>query len=299
MKKLFLVLGFLFIAKLGFSANLFSNTSYYYLQHYKVVKDTYTEGEVTNKFYHRGDFYIVHDSFTVQVADITPYLILYSTGTIWAKTIETTNFNPYSTNTTVNNMTVSEKLEALELNLTQGCTIETTLNTGGKHWELVFSSSTLTPGTTFSATGLDGDTDIIYKFVYRVISGTPTTTLTYMSFNNDTAQNYGYNNIYASGGGAPASEVSTTSQGIVVAVTAATSHVSMIEGTLYAKSGYGRTVTGIMQNRTVTSTKTIGYSYFTTGVWSNTGDNITSITIWGSTPNAFGVGSYFEIWRKH
>lgn len=189
----------------------------------------------------------------------------------------------------------SSPTEELEVN---GTVKASSIDCNDKHWEMINSSSTLTAGTTFSFTGLDGNTDVEYKFIFRIVGGNAATTLYWTSCNNDTAQNYGYNNIYASGGGAPASEVSTTAQGLVCGITGGVGHLSMFDTTMYAKSGHGRTLSGSMQNRTIPATKTISYAYFTTSVWSNTADNITSITVWASQTNGIGVGSYFEIWAK-
>ena len=172
------------------------------------------------------------------------------------------------------------------------------INTGGRHWELIYSTDILTNCTTFYITGLNGNVDINYRFIYRIIGGAAGTALHYMSINNDTNTNYGYNNIYAIGGGAPASEVSTIAQGLICGVSDAAGHISMLDSVMFAKSGYGRVLTGSMPNRIVPATKTVGLIYHTSSVWSNTADNITSITVWASVSNAIGVGSHFEIWRK-
>jgi hypothetical protein len=121
MKKLFLILGFMFLASMGYSA-LMPNATYYNLQNYKVVKSTGDANEPINKFYYRGDFYIVNDTFTVQIADITPYLILYSTGTIWAKRVEAENAIE------VNNLiVVSSQTAFTRITLSQDLIVGTTL----------------------------------------------------------------------------------------------------------------------------------------------------------------------------
>jgi len=107
---MFLVLGFIFVTSIGSAALLNSNTYYYYLQHDKVVKSTSSASEPINTYWYRGDFKVVNDTFTVNIDDITPYIIMYSTGTLWAKRIETSDFITVSSQTAFTRITLSQDL---------------------------------------------------------------------------------------------------------------------------------------------------------------------------------------------
>jgi len=160
--------------------------------------------------------------------------------------------------------------------------------------EVVYDSGELTAtATSITISGLSGDLDKEYRLLCRFI-GSGAVGDYKLTFNTDTAANYGHQEI--NGVNATAAAVRNTSIAYLgIGNTGTTAYQSFSDTVIYAKSGKvrtalskyayditGTTVTGIVQR---------GYS------WNNTVDNITQMVI---TPaaNLIGIGSRIILLKK-
>lgn len=159
---------------------------------------------------------------------------------------------------------------------------------GGAHrWE----PTVATDSHTFS--GLDGDSDIRYKIVSRIV-GSGSTGQFFARPNDDSATNYNArvldgwaatdleNNRYA------------TWTGIDIGYNGDNSTQSYNEAIIYAKSGINRPALVSW----VRFSDTVGQGVGHFGIlWLNTSSNITSISINAPSGGYFNVGSSIELWK--
>ena len=160
--------------------------------------------------------------------------------------------------------------------------------------EVVYDSGELSStAASITITGLSGNSDKEYRLICRFI-GSGAVGDYKLTFNTDTAANYGHQEI--NGVNATAAAVRNTSIAYLgIGNTGTTAYQSFSDTVIYAKSGKvrtalskyayditGTTVTGIVQR---------GYS------WNNTVDNITQMVI---TPaaNLIGIGSRIILLKK-
>ena len=139
--------------------------------------------------------------------------------------------------------------------------------------------------TSLTISGLDGNTDVMYRLSCRFVSGTAGTIG--FKFNNDSGTNYGRQKIY--GENTTAATFRITNDTYVTIGYASTNYLSIANILIYAKSGYLRTT--IVENSEDITGTTVFDIGLTGSVWNNTADNVTSLVITGVT-NGLGVGSY-------
>jgi len=165
-------------------------------------------------------------------------------------------------------------------------------STNGTHksWRQVYSNTLASAATSVTISGLDGNTDISYWIVARIIGGT--TADIYLQPNGDTASNYGSQRLV--GNNTTVSALRNTSETGLKFDSVLANNVTMIKGILYAKSGYGRTFNGETMNQ-VTGTTINGVVRWDS-VWNNTADNITSLVLLSSAASGLGIGTFIEIY---
>ena len=160
-------------------------------------------------------------------------------------------------------------------------------------WQKVYSTTLEAAATSVTISGLDGNTDVMYRVVVRKTFGSDSRGD--VRLNNDSGSNYGYQEITGAGSSIAASR-STTFSGILNAAGGATSfsgYIGMSETIIYAKSGYVRTAlcstSRDISGTTVNNIMLVGCS------WSNTTDNITNLVCNASVADGLGIGTYIYL----
>mgnify|MGYP001583621021 CR=1 FL=1 len=160
-------------------------------------------------------------------------------------------------------------------------------------WQKVYSTTLDVAATSVTISGLDGNTDVMYRVVVRKTFGSDSRGD--VRLNNDSGSNYGYQEITGAGSSIAASR-STTFSGILNAAGGATSfsgYIGMSETIIYAKSGYVRTAlcstSRDISGTTVNNIMLVGCS------WSNTTDNITNLVCNASVADGLGIGTYIYL----
>lgn len=140
-------------------------------------------------------------------------------------------------------------------------------------------------------TGLNGDTDITYMLIYRILGGASGHSLR-IRLNNDSTANYSDNYFY---GVTSITGIvnNANSGGYLTSGTSLKTHGKII---INAKSGYIRTL--LTESGGVDASNNIAESGFSRVVWKNTVDNITSIDIVASSAAMILTGSRAELWAR-
>ena len=191
-----------------------------------------------------------------------------------------------------NNFTATGTVSAGQINVStvmvSNLSVSGSINTQGKHWEIIFSTYIGTPLTSYTITGLTGNSDLMYK-LNTWLGGTSTGDDFAIRFNGDTGSNYANNRIYSNG--ATISPQAGTATCIYWANTNASPAIT--EGTIYAKAS------GILNLwRSVVYTGGSASLYYMSGVgnWNNNADNITSITIFTVSGGTSKITGYIALW---
>lgn len=156
-------------------------------------------------------------------------------------------------------------------------------------WERIYTETLGSTSTSITASGLDGDNDVIYLVNYYAVGALANTI--FLRPNNDSGSNYGEQ--YLGGNSSTVSAARTTPTAFQIGHTDG-SDLSMGSFLIYAKSGYERTLIG-SYDRDVAS-KTIDDIRLLGNSWNNTGDNITSLVMTG-TASALGSGTVLDVYR--
>lgn len=171
--------------------------------------------------------------------------------------------------------------------------------TGNTAWVKIAETDIATETTSYTVSGLNGDSDGEYKIIVRGVGGSGSTGNLAVCPNGDmTTSHYGYQYLNAAGSTPTAVKTSSTfcfSTGWMGA--AGNSNLGTL--TLYAKSGRARYSTLFAAETAIGLNVSSILMY--AAAWSNTTDNITSLTFTGSNgtaqqTNALGVGTHIEIW---
>ncbi len=159
-------------------------------------------------------------------------------------------------------------------------------------WQIVHDSGELAASvTSYTISGLDGDTDVKYRLISRVVSNNAGGLNLNFRFNGDSGANYGYQYVDGSSASVTANRA-TNDTAVSFGYSSAIGNVNLIDSLIHAKSGTVRTVvTKSAMNINGTS---VGYSRLFGNSWNNTADNITSITLWSD----FGIGSRFILLKE-
>ena len=166
---------------------------------------------------------------------------------------------------------------------------------------LIYETDITTATTTFTLNGLNGDSDIEYEIVYRIIGSAGSAAGYFIRPNSDpTTSNYGFGMVYTD-------QTVTGTAGAV----RATSH----QGMLFVTSGFGNNSGGVFVGKSILFAKT-GYNrvlqsqggkflstgdYWTqsnTSWWANNLSNINSLQFIADVANGFGAGSHIEVWAR-
>ena len=173
---------------------------------------------------------------------------------------------------------------------------------GTARWTAAFSSALPTaaytgddPVTSLTISGLNGDVHEEYMLRVRIVNGANAAPFYTLRFNEDSGSNYGYQLLYGNNTTVGALRGTGTSINWGVGYCAVVGDVSQSIAKMYAKSGYIRTTMSEVLGSIGAATM---YSLICGGVWNNTTDNITSITVLSDTTNGIGAGSIIELYAK-
>lgn len=149
--------------------------------------------------------------------------------------------------------------------------------------------------TVHSFIDLNGDADIEYKLVSRIVSGGTSATF-YLRPNNDSGSNYGYQQMAAVNTTiAPDAATSYTGYPLVYN-TSNSGELLFNEAILYAQTGASRVV--LMRGANKISTTTVSDLNLLGGYWNNTADNITSLAITSNVTNGLAIGTHLLLFRR-
>ncbi len=159
-------------------------------------------------------------------------------------------------------------------------------------WQKVYEDTLGSAQTSVTISGLDGNTDVMYRLTCRFISGANSN---YFGFrpNNDTGANYGYQELVGANTVVSADRDTTMSRIQLGYGGFSTNEIGMFEGIIYVKSGYIRTVIGglssLISGATITNIVNIGQS------WNNTADNITSLVVFAGQASGLGIWTFLKL----
>jgi len=170
-------------------------------------------------------------------------------------------------------------------------------STGGGAFELIEAHDFASNATSFTFSGLDGDTDSVYVFIYRIVAGAAPTALFTLQPNATSTNQQSSTNITCSNG--PVNAVLGDS-----ALVLATSNASAGSGDVLAGEGWLQAETGAVRTWRNEATFWRGADGFTFGLdiagrWNETATNITSIDVVASAANGIGAGSYVRLYKVH
>jgi hypothetical protein len=163
-------------------------------------------------------------------------------------------------------------------------------------------TSNFTPDTTiyggaityFNIPNLDGNTDEEYRFVIRPMFAGSGSSLG-IRFNDDSGSNYGSQNIIGNNTSISATRYTQSGIDLHSAANSVSGESDLIDGILYAKSGYIRTlIVKSLQKITGTTCTAMAVQGH---CWNNTSSNITSLQLFASD-NCLAAGSSIELWKK-
>jgi hypothetical protein len=163
-------------------------------------------------------------------------------------------------------------------------------------WKRITSTDIISPCTSLTISGLNGDVDLDYLIFVRWIAAVDDNLCDfYISPNNDTAAHYGYQAVYSQDGVAGGSE-SFTYTGMRVGKVELIGDTSQGWARLFAKTGKDRVCVGQFSERyrngDMQRVECIA------AAWPNSADNITSLVFHSSVANGIGIGSHVEIWSR-
>jgi len=172
--------------------------------------------------------------------------------------------------------------------------IKGNLYTGG--WQLIYENLLTSAATSVTISGLDGNTDKEYKLIYRPV-GNSANTSHMLNFNNDTGANYNYQTLSAANDTAHAYQgAGLTGMYFDIETGVETGAVAFSEALIYAKSGCLRTA--LIKTAGKTLTTTVTSIYLGGWSWTNTADNITSLTISSQAANGMGIGTHILLFAR-
>jgi hypothetical protein len=167
---------------------------------------------------------------------------------------------------------------------------------------LISETDITTATTSVNITGLNGDSDGSYDIRVRFISGTSNGGgyAYYIRPNGDSSSSYFTRFTYIDNAVNPTKQYSGSidNNGFHLCgstQTVTTSSICQANISIYTKSGFARTSIGKGTHHDST-TSWMNYDY--SGTYTNSGTNITSLTIYSPYANAIGAGSRIEVWAK-
>jgi len=158
-------------------------------------------------------------------------------------------------------------------------------------WERIYDSTLSSAATSVTISDLEGDTDCVYRLVFRGIGGVAGVNY-YIRYNNDSDSNYG--NQLLGGVDSTVSASRSAGAGVYIGATGL-NLLTFSDNLVYIKSGYERTtlsnIVAVIDGTTVSYLYLIGYS------WNNTADEVTSIVLYGDQASGLGIGTHIELYR--
>jgi len=164
-----------------------------------------------------------------------------------------------------------------------------------KTWQVVHDSGELAAAvTSYTISGLDGNTDVKYRLISRVVNGATAAYGIVVRPNNDTGSNYGLQLVR--GQNATVEAGRSTSTGMRICDCNTSGQLNMNDMVLNAKSGVVRTAISKMASN-INGT-TMNDIYLQGHSWNNTADNITSLVIGSAQASGIGIGSRFILLKE-
>lgn len=161
-------------------------------------------------------------------------------------------------------------------------------------FQQIYSNTLSAPATSVTITGLDGDTDVLYRLVFRGVNNYNGAASVGLTFNGDSGTNYGYQRLYGSDAASGADRYTAIS-GFSIGNYGVLNDKTFSEVLVYAKSGYVRT--GILNDAWNINGTTISAILLKGFVWNNTATNMYSMTIdTAGYANGLGTGTVIELW---
>jgi len=158
----------------------------------------------------------------------------------------------------------------------------------------VYTNTLTEAATSVTISGLTGDTDEIYILRCKFKNSYAGDTTYYARPNNDSATNYGYQDLSGGDTTVAAGRV-TNATGRIISSVRAENHYVYADMTIWAKSGYLRT--GKVVSANGIDGTTVDYIELLGLVWNNTADEITSLVILSDQTNGIGVGSQIDLYK--
>lgn len=225
------------------------------------------------------------------VTDITQY------DTVWSNTAnEITSLVVRST--TASAIGIGSRLILLKrTNITSGVKTGTIDPQGTIYgvWEKIDEHEvTGSAETSHTFSSLTGNTDVLYKIIFRGVQGHSGSSTYAIRPNNDSGTNYGDQYLYGSNATVSAAR-NTARNRIAMGSISTLNYLMQSEVLIYAKSGYERTVL-VKSSYDITGT-TVNNAILYGTSWNNTADEITSLVVYGDDTSALGVGTHIELWR--
>jgi len=158
----------------------------------------------------------------------------------------------------------------------------------------IYDSTLAAAVTSVTISGLNGDVDTIYELKVRTINQYNGTNEMSLLCNSDGGANYGQQ--FLEGANTTISVARYTGQPRLILDynnDTAQNQIDMYDILLFAKSGYIRPA--IIGGAIGISTTTVANSCLTGGVWNNTADAITSITLQSLRAGGLGIGTHIEL----
>jgi len=167
----------------------------------------------------------------------------------------------------------------------------------GGEFQKVYDSGELGSAvTSLTVSGLDGDSEVEYLILCRLINAVNATTFFFVRPNNDSGANYGYQSVRGISSATGAVR-DTSENGFRVSINGTQNSLDFSKHLLHAKSGYVRTFLSFMgeeiRGTTIQNVQSFGQS------WNNTADNITSLVFLASEANGIGIGSRIIVLRRN
>jgi len=191
-----------------------------------------------------------------------------------------------------------------DVNITQDLDVTNNLSAGtfsagtiSETFQRIHSDILLNAETSVDILNLDGNTDLEYKLVVKIVSNFLGGQNIFIRFNGDASNTYGYQLTESNGTVIVGTKISATS-GIFLANTQIVDAVAMSEIIISADTGViptVRAVTGQSVNNLIGPS--VGSQSLIGGVWTNSIDNITSINIVGAL-NGLGIGTRIELYAR-
>lgn len=160
----------------------------------------------------------------------------------------------------------------------------------------IYDTDIVTKCTSFTLSGLEGDTEKEYRCDYRWIDDDAEASFGIRPNNDSGATNYGWEDVYITGSGVSAVCYQDTTFSYIYAGRATPGHLSQGYTRIWAPSGYVRASFGVY-TRSVNGTTILGLYLLSTS-WNNSADEITSLVFFADQTEEIAPGTHLEVWHR-